>query len=147
MDAQYQEQNNIDVTIDIEEKRSDGPEYILNVALTNRLPEPLTTFHYSLPWVGWDSILLIAVETDAIGTIIDKNLMIDDPGPARTTIQPGGSLSGNIPLSGRFPNLNEALKEHDVILFWSYQFLPIDAHPLKRVGGYLLIPQSSKQDM
>lgn len=145
MDAQYQEQelNNIDITIDIEEKQLNGPEYILSVTLTNRLPEPLTTFHHSLPWVGWDSILLIAVKTDAIGTIIDKNIIIDDPGPARTTIQPGESLSGSISLLSRFPNLNEALKEHDVILFWSYQFLPIDAPPLKRMGGYMLIPKPS----
>ena len=73
--------------------------------------------------------------------------MIDDPGPTRTTIQPGESLSGNISLVNRFPELNEVLKECDVILFWSYQFLPIDTPPLKRTGGYLLIPESLEQDM
>ena len=44
MDAHYQkhESNNIDISVDIEKKDLDGPEYILYITLTNRLQEQLT---------------------------------------------------------------------------------------------------------
>ncbi len=89
-------------------------------------------------------MLLIAVKTDVLGTALDKSALIDDPGPASITIKPDETLTGKIPLARRFPGFLEALKDRDVIVFWSYQFQPIDAAPLKRVGGYVLFPKVSK---
>lgn len=127
--------------MDISVERSS--EFDLHVTLTNRSGEPLTIYQHSLPWVGWYSILLTAVKTDALGTVVEKSLIIDDPGPGRITIKPDETLTGKIPLVSRFPDLLNALKERDVIIFWSYQLKPIDAEPFQRRGGYVLLPKLS----
>ena len=134
----------MDPSVEIDVQGQSDPEYSLNITLTNRSPEPLVIYQHSLPWVGWNSMLLIAVKTDVLGTALDKSALIDDPGPASITIKPDETLTGKIPLARRFPGFLEALKDRDVIVFWSYQFQPIDAAPLKRVGGYVLFPKVSK---
>jgi hypothetical protein len=125
-------------------KAQTSPEYALNIMLTNKSAEALTIYQHALPWVGRYSMLLIAVQTDAAGTMLDKTLPVDDPGAARITIKPKETLAGKIVLVNCFPGFLEALKERDVIVFWSYQFQPIDAAPLKRVGGYVLFAKSSE---
>jgi hypothetical protein len=142
--SQRKERKTMDASVEIDVQGQSGPEYVLNITLTNSSSEPLTIYQHSLPWVGWYSMILIAVKTDAPGTVIDKVSPIDDPGPARLTIKPGETLEGKISLVSRFPGFAEALKERDVIVFWSYQFQPIDAAPLKRVGGYVVFPKVSK---
>jgi hypothetical protein len=114
-------------------------EWVLDVQLTNQSSKPLTVYQHSLPWEGWDSMILIAVKADALGTRLEHPLPIDDPGPTKITIKPEETRKGTISLVKRFPNLAEALKARDVILFWSYQLEPIDAKPLDRMGGWLLI--------
>jgi hypothetical protein len=133
----------LDLTVPIHVQGQRSPECSLIVKLTNKSSEPLMVYQHSLPWLGWHSMLLIAVKTDALGTTIDKYSPIDDPGPARITIKPGETLAGKISLIGRFPGFLEALKVRDVVVFWSYQFQPIDAAPSKRVGGYVLFPKVS----
>ena len=129
----------VDIPVELQGIR----EFNLHVTLTNRSGKPLTIYQHSLPWVGWYSILLTAVKTDALGTVIEKSLIIDDPGPGRITIKPGETLTGKIPLVSRFPDLLNALKERDVIIFWSYQLEAIDAPPFQRTGGYVLLPKLS----
>jgi hypothetical protein len=131
-------------SVEIDVQGQSDPECSLNITLINRSPESPMIYQHSLPWVGWNSMLLIAVKTDALGTALDKLSPIDDPGPATITIRPGETLTGKIPLTHRFPGFLEALKERDVIVFWSYQLQPIDAAPLERVGGYVLFPKVSK---
>src|SRR5688572_24443891 len=113
------------VRIDV--KGESEPDYVLSITLTNKSRQQLKTYEHSLPWVGWNSIILVAVRTDAPGTVLDKPSPIDDPGPTSITIKPRQTLTGKISLAKRFPGLLEALKERDVIIFWSYQFTPIDA--------------------
>jgi len=129
-------------SVDIKIKGETDPEYALGVTLTNKSGAQLTTYEHSLPWVGLNSLILIAVKTDVLGTLLDKPSPIDDPGPASLTIQPGETVTGRIPLTHRFPGFVEALKGRDVIVFWSYQFKPIDSSPLKRTGGYVLFPKA-----
>jgi hypothetical protein len=140
------EQKIIGSSVEINVQGQSSPEYALHVTLTSKSTEPVTLYEYSLPWKGWYSILLVAVKTDAQGTPIDKSFPIDDPGPARITIEPGETLTGKISLISRFPGFLEALKDWDIIVFWSYQLQPIDAAPLQRVGGYVLFPKLPKYE-
>lgn len=141
---QRKERKTVEPSVEIEVQGQSRPEYILGITLTNQSPEPLKIYQHSLPWVGWNSTVLVAVKTDAPGTVLDNLSPIDDPGAAAITIKPGETLTGTIPLTRRFPSFLEALKERDVIVFWSYQFQPIDAAPLKRTGGYVLFSKVSK---
>jgi|ERR1044072_1052562 hypothetical protein len=125
----------MEASVDIDVKELTSPDNRLQITLTNRSSEPVETYEHALPWVGQYSILLIAAKTDAAGTILQKNLPVDDPGPATTTIQPGGTLTGEILLANRFPEFLQALKERDIVVFWSYQFQRVDGVPTQRVGG------------
>lgn len=136
---QKQERKTVDVSVELDPQGRGTLEYGLNVTLTNRSMEPLTVYHHSLPWVGWNSILLVAVKTDAPGIVIDKSQLIDDPGPERIIIKPAETLVGHISLVSRFPDLLKALIDREVIVFWSYRFQPIDAPPLQRVSGHVLL--------
>lgn len=143
MDKKRQEykQQMVDMSVDIDRQDQRLGEYNLKVTLANRSANPLTIYQHALPWVGWYSMLLIAVKTDVAGSVIEKTLPIDDPGPARTTIEPDEALEGEISLVLRFPTFLEDLKDRDILVFWSYQFKAIDDVPLPRVGGYVLIPK------
>ena len=117
-------------------------EYGLHVELTNTSLAPLTLYRHSLPWVGPYSMILVAVKTDAQGTVLESESIIDDPGADTVTVQPGETLSGIIPLGSRFPGFSRSVNERDIIVFWTYQLRPIDRSPLERAGGYVLFPKS-----
>ena len=131
-------------SVEIDVRGGISPDYHLDITLINQSAHPLTTYQYSLPWGGRYSILLIAVKTDAGGTVLDRSWPIDDPGPAIVTIKPSETLTGKILLVSRFPGFLEALKERDVVVFWSYQFQSIEGDSLSRVGGCVLFSKSSK---
>jgi hypothetical protein len=88
-------------------------------------------------------MILIAVKADAVGSELDSTSLIDDPGPDTVTVEPNETLAGSISMVERFPRFLDALTEHDIVVFWSYEFQPLDAPPLGRVGGCTLF---SKDD-
>jgi hypothetical protein len=115
-------------------------EWILNVAMTYTGRKPLKIYEASLPWKNRNSMVLVAVTTN--GFALKEELMVDDPGAATRTIKPGEILSGRISLHRRFPALAKALADQDIILFWSCQLRPVEAAPLERTGGWLLLRKS-----
>jgi hypothetical protein len=136
----------VEPSMEIDVRGESSPDYHLGVTLTNKSAESVAIYQYSLPWGGHYSILLIAAKVDAGGTVLNKSLPIDDPGPATITIKPNETLTGKISLISRFPVFLEALRDRDVIVFWSYQFQPIDAAPLQRVGGYVFFPKLTNEE-
>lgn len=114
----------------------------LKLTLTNASDAPLVLYRHSLPWVGNSSILLLAVKADRLGTVLEKKLPVDDPGPEQVTIAPGATMSGTISLSDRFPDFDNAIRDRDVIAFWSYECTPVQGPPLPRVSGAVLFPRS-----
>ena len=120
----------------------DREQNALKIELTNRSEQKLKVYEHSLPWIGWHSLILVAVKADALGTPLEKDARIDDPGPATVTIQPGATLEGHISLPMRFPDFCKERGERDVIVFWSYRLEPIDAPAGERCGGYVIFPKS-----
>ncbi|MFA6162538.1 MAG: hypothetical protein WC685_03805 [Methylobacter sp.] len=118
---------------------------MLQMELTNRSTEALKVYEHSLPWIGWHSLILVAVRADALGIPLAKDMRIDDPGPGTIIIPPGAVLKGNIPLFLRFPDFRKVRGEQDVIVFWSYRLEPIDAPAWERYGGYVLFPKLKSQ--
>lgn len=129
--------------VDMDVKLSREGDYTLVIKLANRSRAALSVYEHSLPWEGWNSILLVAVQTDAVGTPLEAVRPVDIPGPTVTTLQPEKALEGKISLTKRFPGLTEALQKRDVIVFWSYQLQPLKGSALERSGGWLLIPKAA----
>lgn len=129
-------------SIDISVTGDGSANPLLRIEIVNRTVRPLKVYEHSLPWKGWQSLLLIAAKTDAVGGPLERELPVDDPGPGVVTIAPGESLRGEIALARVFPAIGEARRERDVVVFWSYQFKPIDADALPRAGGWVLFPKT-----
>ncbi|OPY75277.1 MAG: hypothetical protein A4E63_00388 [Syntrophorhabdus sp. PtaU1.Bin050] len=129
-------------TIKMDVQGENSPEYGLAITLMNTSHVPLTVYHHALPWVGWYSAMVIAVKTDPSWTVLERRFIIDDAGPATTTIGPGETLTGRITLVNRFHGFCEALQEGDMVVFWSYQLQPIDDTPLERVAGHVFFRKS-----
>jgi hypothetical protein len=124
--------------IDIEARAELTPEIQLHVTLTNRSAEKLEIFEHSLPWRGAHSMILAAVETDPAGTPLERTLPIDDPGPGKTSIEPGETQSGEIALGQRFPAFAKTLAQRDILVFWAYRFQPVGQPPLSWSAGHVI---------
>jgi hypothetical protein len=76
----------------------------------------------TLPWIWRYGIWIKAFEDDAIGSSIEEKLTIADLpfSNEKVILLPHKSLSGSIDLRERFPEIQEALKGHNVVIFWNY---------------------------
>ncbi len=131
--------------MEIDVQAQSSPDLHLDVTLKNTTAAAVTIYEHALPWVGSNSMLLIAVKTDAVGTVLEKRSPVDDPGPATITIQPGETLTGTIQLVSRFPGFLDALEERDVIVFWSFQIQPKDLPALTRLAGHAFFSKRAKE--
>jgi len=88
-------------------------------------------------------MLLVAVKADSVGEVLDSPPYIEDPLEENPiTLPPRGKLEGEIDLQYRFPALREVLKEHDVLIFWSYRLRALDLGPSARMGGWVEVPRA-----
>ena len=129
--------------IDIQVHGVLAPDPRLRVALTNQSDEKLLIFEHSLPWRGAYSMIILAVETDPAGTPLKRTLPIDDPGPGTTTIEPGETVSSEIALAPRFPDLPRILADKDVLVFWAYRFQQVGEPPLPWAAGHVILPRAT----
>jgi hypothetical protein len=113
----------------------------LQMRLTNEADDPVEMPAHQLPWSNAYSTLVVAVETDAPGTVLERSTPVDDPVVGMVTVQPRETLTGQIDLGARFPGLTAALAERDVVVFWSWQLQPLDGQSGPRTGGWVLLPR------
>lgn len=132
------------VLMDVSVERPSAAPFILKLVLKYTGDKEVAIYKSSLPWENTYILILTAVEADATGTPLESYFRIDDPGPSTMTVKPGQVLVGEIDLTRRFRNLSRAIQQRDVIIFWSYQFRPIDGAPPPRIGGWLVIPKAAR---
>lgn len=114
--------------------------HLLHVRLTNNASTPFTMFDAALPWKWRYAMIIVPVQTDLYGTIIqDENQPIDDPVPELITISPGETIEGTIDLDDRIAKLSDTLRTADVLLLWSYDVRPARTISHERVSGVILI--------
>jgi hypothetical protein len=128
--------------VDVQVARAPGSDPRLRVTLRNTSGAAAETYEHALPWRGVYSMLLLAVRTDPAGSVLERSLPVDDPGPATVTLQPGETLEGDIPLAERFPEFAEAQKAGALLVFWAYRFQPVGTPPLSWTGGLVIFPAS-----
>jgi hypothetical protein len=128
--------------VDVEVTGQSGPEPRLHVTLRNSSSVALETYEHSLPWRGVYSMLVIVVRTDSVGSVLERSLPVDDPGPGTVTVRPGEVLEGDVALAPRFPGFAQALAASDLLAFWSYRFQAVGQAPLPWTGGFVLFASS-----
>lgn len=127
--------------VDVQVTPLTGPEPKLRVRVTNTSDTALDAYEASLPWRTVYSMILVAVSTDPAGTVLERSLPIDDPGPGTITLRPGQALEGDVALERRFPGFVQAQAARDVLVFWSYRFQPIGRPALPWRGGFVVFPR------
>lgn len=118
----------------------------MQITVVNSGRRALRFYEADLPWATRHSMVLVAITNDRERTRLDEALTIDDPGPRRLTLEPGGKMSGTIDLVGRFPKLLRTLQERPVILFWTYQTKTLDDENTTRASDALVIPRNPTSD-
>lgn len=83
-------------------------------------------------------MVLVPVKPD--GQCLGKYYPVEDPVIRQFSLEPHGSLSGDIDLQSVLPGLEEALKKSDIHLFWAYE-APGELQAARWSGGWILIPQ------
>jgi len=135
------------IALNVEAKKSPDGEVVLDLQLTNKSKKPLVVYESSLPWSGEYGMTLIVLETNlAEGRQLKRGIVrIDDPTTKTRTIAPDETISGEIKLSKRFPELAASVKKSDVEVFWSCKIKTIDKIDVRRVGGWALIEKGEEE--
>ena len=117
---------------------------VLRIKLENLSSTPVELRASKLPWEWRYSMWVKAFENDALGSSLDERLPVADVPTSNEAIAvlPGRTLQGSIDLADRFPELEEVLEHHDVVLFWSYAPDLVDGRHVPRLSGSLTIPRS-----
>jgi len=105
---------------------------------------PLAVTEGSLPWKNPHDLLLVARKLTGAGvSLSETNSPPRDLPSSSFTLNPGDTLSGSVNLSARLPELATAIRESDVILFWSHEVKSADSQALPRLNGGVVIPRQS----
>ncbi len=105
---------------------------------------PLVLSEASLPWKNPRDLLLVARQLNVASAPVAER---ESPGrnvpDAYLTLNPGDTLAGSVNLSVRLPGLGAAIRESDVLVFWSHQIRSADNPALPRLNGGVVIPRQS----
>jgi len=113
---------------------------VLHVTLRSFSDSPVTLYNIHLPWISRYAMVLVPVQPD--GQCLPKYYPPDDPPLGHVSLEPHGSLSGDIDLRQVLPGLEEALKKSDIHLFWAYES-PQELQSTRRSGGWILLPRTT----
>jgi len=83
----------------------------------------------------------VPIALDPVRSRLQEVQVVDDPSPGDLVLNPGDRVSGVVDLSQRFPDLAAAVRERDVIVFWSYEFKPRGRPAFPRLTGGVILPR------
>lgn len=132
------------VRINVAARNANDGKSQLDVDLEYIGDKAVRIFESNLPWGIRRSLLLVAVCLDGKRSQITELEYIDDPTPSVVSLQPGQAAHGSIDLSDRFPKLGECLAKRDALIFWSYEFIPIDGNASPRLNGGVQISKRGR---
>jgi hypothetical protein len=113
---------------------------LLRVTIHSRSESSVSLPMWRLPW-GRQQLVMHLVPVDSVGACIGNKYVREEyPDYRKVTIEPNGSLTGEIDLRREIPELDEALKKSEVHLFWFYK-PPEELHIGQDAGGWVLIPR------
>lgn len=138
------DQNTSDLGLTASAVREPNGAWRLQFELRYTGEAPLAVTEASLPWKNPHDLLLVARKlTGAGASLAEANSAVRELPPSAVTLNPGDTLSGSVNLSARLPELTTAIRESDVILFWSHEVKSTDSQALPRLNGGIVIPKQS----
>lgn len=112
----------------------------LRVTVRSRSENRVSLAQWRLPWgAGNPSMHFVPVDSDGV-CIGNGYFPREYPDYRKVSVDPNGSISGEIDLQRVIPDLSKALKKSDVHLFWVYE-TPEELQIAHYSGGWVLIPQ------
>ena len=93
---------------------------MIQFSVSNVSASPITMYTADLPWGGFKSVLIVG-STRQHETLPAVPPLIDDPGPQKTTIEPGQTLRGEKKLSRHIRGVDTERRKQDVIVLWLYE--------------------------
>ena len=111
----------------------------LHVTVHSHAHNRITLYSFMLPWGNRNAMMLVPVTHDR-ECFDNKYLMPEEPSYQKLSIEPNGSLSGDVDLRKVLPGLENALKKSDVHLLWAYR-APEELRIGDWSGGWIFIPQ------
>jgi len=130
---------NEDKSSDVKVELSSQKPLWLHVTVRSRAETQVTLPTWRLPWGNGNTMMLLPV--DRYSQCFDNKYVAESyPDYRKVSVDPNGSISGDIDLQKVLPGLEEALKKSDIHLFWTYE-APEQLHIARWSGGWIQIPQ------
>ena len=124
--------------------RQGNGAWLLQFELRYTGEAPLIVDERSLPWRSPRELLIEAFQLNPAGTrLAHPESRTRDLPRASMTLNPGDTVSGQVNLSARLPELAAVIRESDVVLFWSHQMRSGDSQTLPRLNGGVVIPKQN----
>lgn len=123
----------------IQVQLSDKKPPSLHVTLRSFSAQRITLTTLYLPWATRYSMVLVPVKPD--GQCLAKYYPVEDLPVRQFSLEPYGSLSGDIDLQSVLPGLEDLLKKSDINLFWAYE-APQELQSTRWSGGWILLPRT-----
>jgi hypothetical protein len=118
------DQGAISLAISVE-PRQEGREHLAHITLRNTGSDVVNLLQDNLPW----GPSLAGMQIQAWRAIPPyaplKKINLFAHSDKLVEIRPGEALSGVVRLSRRFPELDDVLREAEVMFFWGYRALPL----------------------
>jgi hypothetical protein len=113
-------------------------QYALQVCLTPS--ETVSLDSTAIPWGNRYSMLIVAVPAKSTGNqVLRAGLPISDPVFGQTVrLEAGKPSCGRIDLNRRFPDLPAAIRDDDIVIFWSY-FSTLAPPRSHEYGGHVVL--------
>jgi hypothetical protein len=123
----------------IQVQLSDKKPPRLHVTLRSFSASRITLNTLHLPRATRYSMVLVPVKPD--GQCLGKYYPVEDLPVRRISLEPHGSLSGDIDLQSFLPGLEEVLKKSEIHLFWAYE-APEELQSTRWSGGWIFLPRT-----
>jgi hypothetical protein len=112
----------------------------LEFTLTLKSPRTLAIPLDSLPWGTYPNLQIVAARADSIGTVLPKAAQFKEPVESPlTTIVADQPVRGRVQLAQHVEALGKALRQSDVVIFWSYRLDVSSELSSNRTGGWLVL--------
>jgi hypothetical protein len=118
----------------------------LSIEVVNRGTRTMTLPLDALPWRSpYRGFRLVVVPIDARAEPLPRVVHWDEPVEAPSVaLKPSEPQSGEVQLDAWFDGFREAHSKHDVLVFWSWLPETHAGERTARLGGWLVIPRSTR---
>lgn len=115
-----------------------GGHFALNMSVWNCTAHDITVDYMNLPW-GQDTVGLVLYKGAGMGDVLTRGYPIEDSISRDVVVRAGQSISGDINLDLKFPQLLKIKDLSDVVVFWVYDGTKTRLPSMGTVGGMVLL--------